>query len=152
MNQNYPIPRCNHNHDPRQPVNLLRHHPPLPDRIRSQLENLQAIRYPTSAFLHHNRRDPFAVPANHPHEEDGAFPPFIFNHPPPTSKPRRAKKNGPRMGLTRVFDPRNHPRSPIPAPCLPTVPIIYVQVRVRTRPRRRRRDLAATCAPLRITW
>lgn len=81
---------------------------------------------------------------------------LFLTQPPPRHQqaPWRAKKNGPRMGLTRPFsihvtilDP-----SSIPAPCLPTVPIIYVQVRVRTRPCRRRRDLAATCAPLRITW
>lgn len=71
------------------------------------------------------------------------------------NKPRRAKKNGPRMGLTRpssihvtILDHRHS----FPPPWLSTVPIIYVQVRVRTQPCRRRRDLAATCAPLRITW
>lgn len=71
------------------------------------------------------------------------------------NKPPQCQEKRPANGLNApIFDPRNHSRPAILSrpPWLSTVPIIYVQVRVRTQPCRRRRDLAATCAPLRITW
>lgn len=138
------LPRCNHNH-----VNLSTYYitiPPLPDRIRLQVQNLRATRHPASAFRPSSTtidQDPFvsaaALPANDlpGAREDGAFPPtsFIFNpttSSPPTS-PVACQEKRPANGLNAaVFNPRNHSRSILDSRPLPADSSDYLRAGTRT--------------------
>lgn len=141
-------PRCNHNHNH---VNPLHHHPS--DRIRVQLQNLQAIRYPASAFRHpppqSTRSLRVCSPCEPTHERTVLFHRLFLTTPSLhflLNKPPQCQEKRPANGLNApIFDPRNHSRPPpfFPAPLavdssdyLRAGTRTYAAVQATTRPRR----------------